>query len=131
MEKSRRTKLVGVITQIIIPIPNFENKYTDLTEDFTFSGKFPLKQEVIDYVKSVIKTYPILQYRNALKTIRAIKQWPIYKHSVKSPVVYSSGSVEFEKDITIMQMIDSPFDKNIGITIIWKILNPHPIKRNK
>ena len=123
-----------MITQIIVPRPNIKNKYIDhLFEDFTFSGKFPSKQEVIDYIKILIKSYPDTKqiYGQCLKTIRAIKQWPMYKHSIKSPVVYSSGSVEFEKDITIVQMIDSPFDKNIGITIIWKILNPHPIKRNK
>lgn len=118
-----------MITQIIIPIPNFENKYTDLTEDFTFSGKFPSKKDVIDHIKLVIEKYPIDQYQKSLKTIRSVKpkKWPI----LNKLVVSSIGSVEFEKDITIMQMIDSPFDKNIGITIIWKILNPHPIKRNK
>lgn len=121
-----------MITQIIIPILNYENKYCDSSEDFTFSGKFPSKQEVIDYIKILIKSYPDTKriYGQCLKTIRVIKQWPVFKNT-KPPVILSTGSVEFEKDITIMQMIDSPFDKNIGITIIWKILNPHPIKRNK
>lgn len=121
-----------MITQILIPTLNYENKHSELSEDFTFSRKFPSKQEVIDYIKILIKTYPNTKriYGQCLKIIRAIKQWPVYKN-VKTPVILSTGSVEFEKDITIMQMIDSPFDKNIGITIIWKILNPHPIKRNK
>lgn len=122
-----------MITQILIPTLNYENKHTDLSEDFTFSGKFPSKQEVVAYIKVLIKNYPNMKrmYGQCLKIIRAIKQWPTYKHSIKSPIVYSTGSVEFEKDITIMQMIDSPFDKNIGITIVWKILNPCLIKRNK
>lgn len=117
-----------MITQIIIPIPHLDN---GPSEDFTFSGKFPSKQEVIDYIKILVKTYPCSKriYNQCLKIIRAVKQWPIYKNS-KTPVILSTGSVEFEKDITIMQMIDSPFDKNIGITIIWKILNPCKLKRN-
>lgn len=120
-----------MITQILIPTLTFDNKYTDLFEDFTFSGKFPSKQEVIDYIKILVKTYPCSKriYNQCLKIIRAVKQWPIYKNS-KTPVILSTGSVEFEKDITIMQMIDSPFDKNIGVTIIWKILNPYKLKRN-
>ena len=121
-----------MITQIIIPIPDFYNNYNGSSEDFTSSGKFPSKQEVIDYIKTLIKSYPDMKriYGQCLKTIRVIKQWPVYKNT-KPPAILSIGSVEFEKDIIIMQMIDSPFDKNIGITIIWKILNPHPIKRNK
>lgn len=121
-----------MITQIIIPIPDFYNNYNGVCEDFTFSGKFPSKKDVIDYIKLLVKTYPHIKliYNSCLKTVRAIKQWPVYKNA-KTPVILSTGSVEFEKDITIMQMIDSPFDKNIGITIIWKILNPHPIKRSK
>ncbi len=122
-----------MITQIIIPIPNFENKYTDLTEDFTFSGYFPSKKDVIDHIKLVIEKYSIDQYRKSLKTIRSVKpkEWPILNKDESITINFCNTSVEFEKDITIMQMIDSPFDKNIGITIIWKILNPHPIKRNK
>jgi hypothetical protein len=119
-----------MITQIIIPIPDLYNNYNGSCEDFTFSGKFPSKQEVVDYIKILIKTYPNVKriYSQCLKIIRAIKQWPVYKNT-KPPAILSTGSVEFEKDITIMQMIDSPFDKNIGITIIWKILNPCLIKR--
>ena len=97
-----------------------------------FLENFHLKKDVIDYIKLLVKTYPHIKpiYNSCLKTVRAIKQWPVYKNT-KPLTILSTGSVEFEKDITIMQMIDSPFDKNIGITIIWKILNPHPIKRNK
>lgn len=117
-----------MITQIIIPVPNFENKYTGLTEDFTFSGYFPSKKDVTNHIKSVIKKYPVDQYRKALRTIKSAKpkEWP----NLNKLVVSCPGSVEFEKDITIMQMIDSPFDKNIGVTIIWKILNPCKLKRN-
>lgn len=116
-----------MITQIIVPIPNFENKHSNLSEDFTFSGKFPSKKDVINHIKSIISQYSIWQYRKALKVVQSIKpkHWPILNSDMS---ITSPGSVEFEKDITIMYMIDSPFDKNIGITIVWKILTPCPLK---
>ena len=114
-----------MITQILIPTLNYENKYTDLWEDFTFSGKFPSKKDLINHLKSLVSEYSDMKriYSQCLKTIRAIKpkHWPILN---KDMSITTPGSVKFEKDIKIMYMMDSPFNKNIGITIVWKILTP-------
>ncbi len=122
-----------MITQIIIPYTLVKNSHKDnKSEDFTFSEEFPSKKDLIIHIKELIKSFSQnkIIYEQCLKVVRSIKpkDWPIINKDLS---ISSPGSVEFEKDITIMQMIDSPFDKNIGITIVWKILNPCPIKRKQ
>ena len=99
-----------MITQIIIHLE-------DSTEDFTFSGSFPTKSQVIDYLELLKPTYPYSVYffTKCLKVIKALKNkdWPILQ---KDGSILSSGSVEFGKDIWIMKH-----------PIIWKILTPFEI----
>jgi hypothetical protein len=120
-----------MITQIIIPYTLIKNSHSDnRSEDFTFEGKFPSKKDLINHIKSLISSnvyFNKIIYQKCLKVVKSIKpkHWPILNSDMS---ITTPGSVEFEKDIMIMHMIDSPFNKNIGITIVWKILTPCILK---